>query len=163
MPARRRSSALCTPVSRFQLCIGDHIRRRIPGTPFWHHGLVVGYNVIRHYDMASNTIRDSSLLYFSDGERPLELVTHPYYTPLQPAEIVRRSSLRLRERRYALLFNNCEHFCLWARYPDEHRELPNQAAEGLGILGAFLTLAGFIGASPVCAVVGVVGMVASQH
>ena len=82
---------------------------------YTHHGLYVGDGRVIHYAgpfraLFRGKVEEVSLQDFARGRRIGVLRGATRFTD---AEIVRRARLRLGERRYRLLSNNCEHFCEW--------------------------------------------------
>jgi Lecithin retinol acyltransferase len=82
---------------------------------YTHHGLYVGDGRVIHYAgpfraLFRGKVEEVSLKDFARGRR---IAVLSGATPFTDAEVVRRARLRLGERRYRLLSNNCEHFCEW--------------------------------------------------
>ena len=100
------------------------IEELLPGTrlivrrrAYSHHGIYVGNSTVIHYagwfHSARGLVEEVTIEQFTEGRR--------YSIGRTPAnrqrgeEIARRARLRLGERRYHLLRNNCEHFCNWCQ------------------------------------------------
>jgi hypothetical protein len=94
---------------------GDHIRVRRSG--YWHHGIDCGDGTVIHYSGEKKNRRNASVTVTSMADfargRPVELVLHHDADP--PEVVMQRAKSRLREARYMLLFNNCEHFAYWCK------------------------------------------------
>ena len=96
------------------------VRRRA----YFHHGITTGSGKVIHYAGWLRGVRglveEVTLEEFTRG--------HPYRIGQMPADrragehIVRRARLRLGERRYHLLRNNCEHFCNWCQLGESRSE-----------------------------------------
>jgi hypothetical protein len=79
---------------------------------YQHHGIDVGDGTVIHYRKPSETIERTSLATFARGN-PIYRKNYP--TAFIPDTVVRRAESRLGEKRYNLLFNNCEHFATWCK------------------------------------------------
>ncbi|NJL02721.1 MAG: NC domain-containing protein [Spirulinaceae cyanobacterium RM2_2_10] len=77
-----------------------------------HHGIDCGDGTVIHYRKPSETVEQTSLATFA-GSQPIYV--KPYRTAFIPEVAVQRAESRLGERRYNLLFNNCEHFATWCK------------------------------------------------
>jgi HRAS-like suppressor 3 len=96
---------------------GVHLVTKRPG--YMHHGIYIGNRKVIHYaglsrGLCRGLVEMVSIEHFASGFG-FEVVPHPcvQYSGL---EVVRRAVSRLGERRYRLLTNNCEHFCLWCLF-----------------------------------------------
>ena len=93
---------------------GAHILGRRRG--YLHHGIYVGYGRVVHYGgLARGFLRapveEVSLAEFARGRRIwTRWSDQPSY---DRDEVIRRARSRVGENQYALLRNNCEHFCEW--------------------------------------------------
>ncbi len=96
------------------LPIGAHLVT--PRKWYSHHGVYVGNGRVVHYAGLSRAfhrgpIEETSLESFA---RQFGFAVRPHVAPaFSPDEIVRRAKARLGENRYAIITNNCEHFCEW--------------------------------------------------
>ncbi|USR91534.1 lecithin retinol acyltransferase family protein [Phormidium yuhuli AB48] len=79
-----------------------------------HHGIDCGDSTVIHYSKQEDeaTVKRTSVATFSQGK--------PIYTRQYPAHYIAETTLqraqsRLGERKYNLLFNNCEHFATWCK------------------------------------------------
>ncbi|MCA1991893.1 MAG: lecithin retinol acyltransferase family protein [Coleofasciculus sp. S288] len=77
-----------------------------------HHGIDCGDGTVIHYRKPSETIERTSLATFSQGQK-IYLKRYPVGFISDVA--VQRAESRLGERKYNLLFNNCEHFANWCK------------------------------------------------
>ena len=83
---------------------GDHIYANYGG--YTHHGIYCGDGKVIHYG-AKGKIREVSLSSFAQHHH----VSVQKYDHAYPADrVVSRAKKRLGEKKYNLLFNNCEHF-----------------------------------------------------
>lgn len=82
-----------------------------------HHGIYLGEGLVIHY---AGRIRyphgliEAVPLRSFVGKRRVHVGQRPAES-LHGEAIVRRACSRLGERRYAILSNNCEHFCSWCQ------------------------------------------------
>lgn len=79
-----------------------------------HHGIDCGDGSVIHYSKSGDEpeIRQTSLDNFAKG-KPISRRDYP--TAYIPETVIHRATSRLGERRYNLLFNNCEHFATWCK------------------------------------------------
>jgi hypothetical protein len=77
-----------------------------------HHGIDCGDGTVIHYRKPSETIERTSLATFSQGNK---VYVKQYPTSFLPDAVIQRAQTRLGERKYNLLFNNCEHFATWCK------------------------------------------------
>jgi Lecithin retinol acyltransferase len=120
VPVRQRSNSIA-------LCGGDRLLSGneepalgahlvTPRLAFAHHGIYVGGGNVVHYGALARQFRrapvaEASLAFFAHGRAVL---VRPHSAPrFDCQEVIRRARSRLREDRYGLLRNNCEHFCEW--------------------------------------------------
>ena len=93
---------------------GDHLTT--PRTGYQHHGIYVGSGKVIHYGGYTKGKQDgvvviTSLNAFTQGRG--YLIKRHWFRRFNPAKIVARAVSRLGERRYRLIFNNCEAFVMW--------------------------------------------------
>lgn len=84
------------------------------GGIYEHHGIDCGDGTVIHYRKPSEVIERTSLVTFSRGN----LVYIRQYAEgfcFVPEIVVERAESRLGEKKYNLLFNNCEHFATWCK------------------------------------------------
>ena len=81
---------------------------------YQHHGIDCGDGTVIHYRKPSETIERTSLETFSRGN-PIYVVKDGDGFGYIPDVVVERAKSRLGERKYNLLFNNCEHFASWCK------------------------------------------------
>ena len=77
-----------------------------------HHGIDCGDGTVIHYRKPSETIERTSIATFTQGKK---VYVRQYPTYFVPDAVVQRAESRLGERKYNLLFNNCEHFATWCK------------------------------------------------
>ncbi|HEY9301932.1 MAG TPA: lecithin retinol acyltransferase family protein [Phormidium sp.] len=77
-----------------------------------HHGIDCGDGTAIHYRKPSETIERTSLETLSQGGI---IYVKRYQVSFVPDVVVHRAESRLGERKYNLLFNNCEHFANWCK------------------------------------------------
>ena len=96
----------------------------VPGTElivdrlaYRHHGIYLGEGLVAHYvgrvRYPHGLIEAVPLRSFA-GNRRVRVGRRPAES-LHGEAVVRRARSRLGERRYAILSNNCEHFCSWCQ------------------------------------------------
>jgi hypothetical protein len=81
---------------------------------YQHHGIDCGDGTVIHYRKPSEVVEQTSLETFTRG--------NPYYIKEYTSGfyfiadlVVERAMNRLGEKKYNLLFNNCEHFATWCK------------------------------------------------
>ncbi len=79
-----------------------------------HHGIDCGDGTVIHYRKPSETIERTTLETFSKGN-PVYVADYGEGFGYIPNVVVERAESRLGERKYNLLFNNCEHFASWCK------------------------------------------------
>lgn len=79
-----------------------------------HHGIDCGDGSVIHYRKPSETIERTSMEIFARGNRVYRR-DYPDRFCYLPEVVVERAASRLGERKYNLLFNNCEHFATWSK------------------------------------------------
>ena len=84
-----------------------------------HHGIDCGDGTVIHYRKPSETIERTSLETLAQGAK---IYVKQYSTSFIPDVVVRRAENRLGERKYNLLFNNCEHFATWCKTGVSHSQ-----------------------------------------
>ncbi|MDJ0675101.1 MAG: lecithin retinol acyltransferase family protein [Calothrix sp. MO_167.B42] len=92
---------------------GDHIYiylKHKSGFKFTHHGIYIGNNEVIHY--WKNKVRKTTKNKFSCG-KDIYIKKHKKYYSL--SRVVKRAKRRLNEKKYNLIFNNCEHFARWCK------------------------------------------------
>lgn len=77
-----------------------------------HHGIDCGDGTVIHYRKPSEIIERTSLETLAQGGI---IYVKRYQTSFIPDVVVHRAESRLGERKYNLLFNNCEHFATWCK------------------------------------------------
>lgn len=79
-----------------------------------HHGIDCGDGTVIHYRKPSEIIERTSLETFTWGN-PIYKRDYPLGFCFIPDLVIQRAESRLGERKYNLLFNNCEHFATWCK------------------------------------------------
>ncbi len=123
----------------------DHLRVPRHHGLFLHHGIDLGDGTVAHY-LEGREILRSSIEEFRKGEN-ITVITHP--SPSKSSVTLRRAKSRIGEKRYNLLFNNCEHFANWCK-TGKHRsqQMENflhQSSLGAIAIGQVLPAAFFSG------------------
>lgn len=113
---------------------GDHIYVWRSG--FTHHGIDCGGGIVIHYSgelfQKSNTaIKQTSMTEFAQGG---QIHIQTYSKCYLPNMVIERaeSRLRLRENKYNIAFNNCEHFATWCKTGKHESKQVNEMAEAIG-------------------------------
>ena len=86
---------------------------------YQHHGIDCGDGTVIHYRKPSETIERTSMETFARGNR-VYVVRYDDGFSYIPDVVVQRAQSRLGERKYNLLFNNCEHFASWCKTGISH-------------------------------------------
>jgi Lecithin retinol acyltransferase/PspA/IM30 family len=81
---------------------------------YQHHGIDCGDGTVIHYRKPSEVVERTSLEIFSRGN-PVYVLQYTDGFCFIPNVVVSRAEGRLGERKYNLLFNNCEHFATWCK------------------------------------------------
>ncbi|MEA5535729.1 lecithin retinol acyltransferase family protein [Crocosphaera sp. XPORK-15E] len=79
-----------------------------------HHGIDCGDGTIIHYRKPSEVVERTSLETFRRGNT-IYLRQYPDSFCFIADVVVSRAKSRLGEKKYNLLFNNCEHFATWCK------------------------------------------------
>lgn len=110
--------------------IGDHLS--VFRNVYWHHGIYIGEGELIHFegipgggmDLGNAKITKVSLDEFSAGSIPKVV---RYEKPRYNAtEVVQRAHLRLGEKGYSFITNNCEHFAHWCKTGIHYSEQANK-------------------------------------
>ena len=75
-----------------------------------HHGIDYGDGTVIHYRKGTETIERTSKAYFTDGRK---VYVKRYPLRYIADTVIQRAESRLGERKYNIIFNNCEHFATW--------------------------------------------------
>lgn len=75
-----------------------------------HHGIDYGDGTVIHYRKGTETIERTSKAYFTDGRK---VYVKRYPLRYIADTVIQRAESRLGERKYNIIFNNCEHFASW--------------------------------------------------
>jgi hypothetical protein len=81
---------------------------------YQHHGIDCGDGTVIHYRKPSEIVERTSFETFSRGN-PVYVLQYTDGFCFIPDIVVSRAESRLNERKYNLLFNNCEHFATWCK------------------------------------------------
>lgn len=79
-----------------------------------HHGIDCGDGSVIHLRKGTDTIERTSWATFVYDAKS-KVYIRQYRAGFLPEVVVHRAESRLGERRYNLLFNNCEHFATWCK------------------------------------------------
>jgi hypothetical protein len=90
-----------------------------PRRGYLHHGIYIGRGRVVHYaglfgGLVRGPVQVVSLAQFAGGRAVSTRCSKR--RSYDASEVVRRACSRLGENRYAVLSNNCEHFCEWCVY-----------------------------------------------
>lgn len=81
---------------------------------YQHHGIDCGNGTVIHYRKPSEVVERTSLETFSRGNLVyVKQYLEGFY--FVPEVVVERAESRLGEKKYNMLFNNCEHFATWCK------------------------------------------------
>ena len=108
-----------------QLKPGDHIY--VDFGAFIHHGIYCGDNKVIHYK--NGKVRRDSIERFSYNKN---IRVKKYYKCSSSEKVIERANRRLGERKYHLVFNNCEHFATWCK-TRRHRSKQAEDPVGTGV------------------------------
>ncbi|NET42059.1 lecithin retinol acyltransferase family protein [Okeania sp. SIO2B3] len=75
-----------------------------------HHGIDYGDGTVIHYRKGTETIERTSKEYFTDRRK---VYVKRYPVRYIADTVIQRAESRLGERKYNIVFNNCEHFATW--------------------------------------------------
>ncbi|WP_069789559.1 lecithin retinol acyltransferase family protein [Cyanobacterium sp. IPPAS B-1200] len=81
---------------------------------YQHHGIDTGDGNIIHYRKPSEIVETTTFDTFSKGNR-VYIRQYPRGFSFIPDIVIERAFSRLGEKKYNLLFNNCEHFATWCK------------------------------------------------
>jgi len=85
-----------------------------------HYGIYAGKGRVIHYSGVNSNfgqdvgVRETSLKHFAGGGK-CSVVKFVGSQPFSGKETVNRARSRLGEKKYDLIFNNCEHFAFWCK------------------------------------------------
>lgn len=88
----------------------------IPGV-YEHHGIDCGDGSVIHYRKKVEVIERNAIETFTQGKK---VYLREYTACFIPDVAIHRAESRLGERKYNLLFNNCEHFATWCKTGVSH-------------------------------------------
>lgn len=77
---------------------------------YQHHGIDCGDGTVIHYRKGTEKIERNPIEYLADGR---QVYIKKYPVRYIADSTIQRAESRLGERKYNLLFNNCEHFATW--------------------------------------------------
>lgn len=80
-----------------------------------HYGIDCGDGNVIHYRKPSETIERTTISTFARGNKVYLIQENKVQFSFLPDIVVHRAESRLGERKYNLLFNNCEHFASWCK------------------------------------------------
>jgi len=114
-----------------------------------HYGVYAGKGRVIHYASSKgdfglySCVRETSVEQFANGRecRIVPFEGNNYKTGhFSREETVRRACSRLGEKRYNLVFNNCEHFALWCKTGKNRSAQVEKAFSAAVLLGAALVI-----------------------
>ena len=119
--------------------IGDHLVT--PRRGYMHHGIYVGCGKVVHYGgytkgKADGIIVITTLDEFAQGYG-YRTVKH-WFRRFSALRSVERALSRLGERRYGLVFNNCESFVTWCIWGLRYSSQIGRGALGLSLAAGIL-------------------------
>jgi hypothetical protein len=112
---------------------------------YQHYGVYAGNGRVIHYAAENGDfgpdvrVRETSLKLFAKGGNCKLVPCAGNWAKARlfsPEETVRRARSRLGEKRYNLLFNNCEHFALWCKCGKSKSVQVEKAVTVAVVLGA---------------------------
>ncbi len=121
-----------------------------PRALYSHHGIYVGNGRVIHYGGLAHGLRrgpveEVSLAHFAHGR---SIRVQPDPPRFDRREVVARARLRLGERSYRLLTNNCEHFCAWALQGESRSRQVECLRSALPAVWLAIRAACFVGCDP---------------
>ncbi len=121
-----------------------------PRALYSHHGIYVGNGRVIHYGGLAHGLRrgpveEVSLAHFAHG-RGIRVQPDP--PRFDRREVVARARLRLGERSYRILTNNCEHFCAWALQGESRSRQVECLRSALPAVWLAIRAACFVGCDP---------------
>ena len=125
------------------MAMGDHIYIQYP--TFQHHGIDLGDGTVIEYGGKGTSFMSVRRVLLRDflTRGPSFVQRYQPGTTLHPYQTVRLAWARLREQRYDLFNNNCEHLAYWCK--TGHQWSPQAArlkrALAVGVVVGLLTLA----------------------
>lgn len=75
-----------------------------------HHGIDCGDGTVIHYRKGTETIERTSKEYFTDRRK---VYVKRYPVRYIADTVIQRAESKLGEKKYNIVFNNCEHFATW--------------------------------------------------
>jgi hypothetical protein len=120
------------------MATGDHIYVEYPG--YTHHGIDLGDGTLVEYGgKGTGVMAIRRVLMSKFAERgTVHLVSYAPGAAFPPEQVVARALARLKEQRYSVFTNNCEHFAIWCKTGHQHSpqgEIASVAVAGLAVLG----------------------------
>lgn len=97
------------------MAIGDHLYIQYPA--FQHHGIDLGDGTVIEYGGKGTGFMSVRRVPLRDfyARGPAYVLHYPSGAAFHPVQTVRLAWARLRERRYNLFDNNCEHLAYWCK------------------------------------------------
>lgn len=97
------------------MAIGDHLYIQYP--TFQHHGIDLGDGTVIEYGGKGTGFMSVRRVLLRDfrARGPAYVMHYPPGAALHPLQTVRFAWARLREQRYDLFENNCEHLAYWCK------------------------------------------------
>ena len=122
---------------------GDHIF--VSKTGYSHHGIDIGNGKVIHYtgepgSKSNAAISETTKKEFSSG---LKVQVVKYGKCLPVSRTLELAKSRVGEKKYNLVFNNCEHFAIFCKTEKHESEQVNDAVSGVGaVVGTGAAVAG---------------------
>lgn len=143
---------------------GNHIYVKREG--YTHHGIDIGKGWVIHYTgdiwqkitkQSKHSIRKDKKSVFA-GKSKIHVVSYTSCHSVQ--KTINMAHSRLGEKKYDLIFNNCEHFATWCKTGKSRSKqvekavaIPTTATAGATVAVATATTAAVVGLGPVAGVV----------
>lgn len=113
---------------------GDHIR--VFRGFYWHHGISIGSGLVVHYGARGKhklaaKVERVTLDEFCQGKQP-EVVQYKHCN--SPEEVVSFAISKIGERKYNLVFYNCEHFASQCKTGDSKSEQVEYVVIGAALI-----------------------------
>jgi len=121
---------------------GDHICVRRRGRFYTHHGIYMGDGKVIHFagsirEKIDPVVHETDLSGFLKGEI---LRRRDYKERLPASETINIAKEQLREGRYSMIWNNCEHFATYCATRKKKSRQVKRVLSGLGTVAAGVAL-----------------------
>lgn len=121
------------------MACGDHLFIQYP--TFQHHGIDLGDGTVIEYGGKGTGVMSVRRVWRDDflARGPSFVKHYPPGTSLHPSQTVQLARARLREQRYDLFNNNCEHLAHWCK-TGHHWSPQAESLKGVLVVGAAVGL-----------------------